>query len=64
MLDWDKYQFGCGNIYNIIYIYMLPQPGIDTQSIRTISDYNTSVIILILKMDKVCSFENGIHLQN
>jgi hypothetical protein len=30
-----------------------PQPGIETQSIRTISGYNTSVIILILKMDNV-----------
>jgi hypothetical protein len=45
---------------------MLPQPGIETQSIRTIlvSDYNTSVIILTLKMEKVSSFEIGTHLQN
>jgi GTP-binding protein EngB required for normal cell division len=56
MLDWDQYQFGCGK--------KKPHPGTETQSIKTISDYNTSIIILILKMDKVCSFDNGTHLQN
>jgi len=41
-----------------------PQQGIESQFIRTISDYITSIIILILKMDKICFFENGTNLPN
>jgi hypothetical protein len=57
MLDWDQYQFGCGLKKKIA-------PSQELKPSLSEPDYNTSVIILILKMDEVCSFDNGTHLQN